>query len=172
MAVRHRGFQRSSSKRGMTWGRSPADTVVTALGAATAVLDSTATPFPQGETITRVRGHIAIKSDQLAAGENVPGAVGMLLASDQAVAIGVGSIPTPYTDQDSDLWFMHQYFDYALQFGDATGFSAQGFAIFPFDSKAMRKAEEGQTLCVVVENGAAAFAMQYFLHYAVLFKAR
>ncbi len=41
--------------------------------------------------------------------------------------------------------------------------------VFPFDSKAMRKLEDGQTLIVVVENGATV-GMTYQLTYSVLFK--
>jgi len=170
MARRPRFVQRSFTKRATFWGRSPADTVVTSLAAGAAVLDSTAVPIVQGETIVRTRGHIAIQSDQLSGGENLVGAVGMAIASDEAVAVGVGSLPTPYTDSDSELWFMHEFFSHSFKFTDATGWQEQGFSIWKFDSKAMRKMESSQTLIVVVENGTASFGLQYFLNYAVLFK--
>jgi len=114
---------------------------------------------------------ISIKSDQSAAGENWVGAVGMAIASDQAVAIGVGSLPTPYTDQDSELWFMHQYFAGDFRILSSVGFQAGGMKTFAFDSKAMRKMEIGSTLVIVVENGSAAgVGITYFLNYAVLFQ--
>ena len=171
MAHRRTRFaQRSFTKRGTFWGRSPADTATTALAAATAVLDSTAVPVVEGETIVRIRGSIAVCSDQSIALEEFSGALGVLVASDQAVAVGVGSLPTPYTDQDSDLWMLHQYFQYRTEV-DAAGNDIQhGFNIFPFDSKAMRKMETGQTLCFIVENGSATAGMIYYLNFATLFK--
>ncbi len=170
MAVRRgRGF-RTVVRRGTFWGRSPPDTAVTSLAAATAVLDSSSVPGGAGETIIRTRGQIIVGSDQAAGPEAWVGAVGFAVASDQAVAVGVGSLPTPYTDQDSDLWFVHQYFGGKFQFLDATGFDAAQYQVFSFDSKAMRKIEQGQTLIVVVENGAATTGIQYWLQFATLFK--
>ena len=171
MAPRHRVRTFSRSVRRPTiWGRSPADTAVTSLAAATAVLDSTAVGVAEGETIVRVRGQIIVGSDQIAATERWVGAVGMCIASDQAVAAGVASISTPYTDQDSEVWLMHRYFGGAVRFHTAAGFDAQAMTSFEFDSKGMRKLPQGRTLCVVVENGAATTGIEYFLQYAVLFK--
>ena len=127
-------------------------------------------PVAEGETIVRIRGHIAVASDQLAATESYAGAVGVCIATDQAVAVGVGSLPTPYTDQDSDLWMMHQYFAGGVHFASAVGFDDQRYQIFDFDSKAMRKFASGQTMVFIVENGSAGSGIQYFLNFAVLFK--
>ena len=134
---------------------------MTGLAAATAVLDSTSVPVAEGQTVVRVRGFIGVDNDQAAALENVVGAVGMFIASDQAVAVGVGSLPTPYTDQDSELYLMHQYFAVRNP-QDGAGLEwSDGLKIFEFDSKAMRKMESGQTFCVVVENGSATGGMVY-----------
>ncbi len=164
---RTRGF----TKRGTFWGRSPADAAATGLAGQTAVLDSTAVPVVEGETIVRTRGQILIASDQSSATESYAGAVGMCIATDQAVAVGVGSIPTLYSDQDSDLWFVHQYFAGGILFKDATGVNPNRFTSFPFDSKGMRKFVTGTTLCVVVENGSSAgTGIEYWLQFAMLFK--
>jgi len=157
-------------RRATFWGRSPADTAPTALAAATAVLDSTSVPLVQGETIVRCRGQIIVGSDQQAANEAWVGAVGAFVATNQAVAVGVGSLPTPYTDQDSELFFMHQYFGNFFRFGTAVGLESMSMMKFEFDSKAMRKIQSGETLCFVVENGAAAAGLEYWLQYSVLFK--
>ena len=167
--ARSRHVVRRGIRRATFWGRSPADTADTSLAASTALLDSTAIPLVQGETIIRVRGHIGVKSDQIAASEQFVGAVGMCVATDQAVAVGVGSIPTPYTDSDSELWFMHQFFIGGLTVASSIGIVGIPWKIFDFDSKAMRKMPFGNTLCVVVENGAAV-GVKYFLNYSVLFK--
>jgi len=169
MASRGRHIVTRHYRRGTFWGRSPADTGVTALAASTAVLDSTQVGVVEGQTIIRVRGQIIVGTDQQAASENFAGAVGMCLATDQAVAVGVGSIPTPYTDQDSDVWFMHQYFGGGNVQLSAAGFDSISMMVFPFDSKAMRKQATGTTLCVVVENGSSV-GMFYWLQFAVLAK--
>ena len=168
MANRFRTNRVRGVKRRTFWARSPSDAALTTLSASSAVLDSTLVPG-LSETIVRTRGYIAVKSDQVAASENFTGAVGFLVASDQAVAAGVASLPTPYTDQDSDLYFVHQYFTGGLRFSDVTGMGDRPWSIFEFDSKAMRKLDVGQTLCIVIENGSAV-GMQYFITYSVLIK--
>ncbi len=158
-------------RRGTFWGRSPADTSFTVLAAGTSVLDSTFQAGAPGLTIMRTRGHIAVMTDQAAAAqEDQIGAVGFAVASDQAVAVGVGSLPTPYTDQDSELWFAFQYFVNRTRIDSASVHSPSGLQIFPFDSKAMRKMATGETLIVVVENGAATHGLVYMLNYSVLLK--
>ena len=161
---------RTVQRRGTFWGRSPADTAATSLAASSAVVDSTAVPVAEGQTVIRIRGMIHVRSDQLAATEDFAGAVGAIILTDQAVAAGGTAVPTPYTDQDSDLWFMHQYFVAGVQFQSSIGFDHNRWTRFDFDSKAMRKMHSGQTLAFVVENGFTGNGMAYILNYAVLFK--
>jgi hypothetical protein len=126
-------------------------------------------PVAEGETIVRTRGSIVIMTDQAAAAqEDQIGAVGFCLASDQAVAVGVGSVPTPYTDQDSELWFVHQYFANRT-FVNSASIHDNRSITYDFDSKAMRKMESGQTMVIVVENGGTQ-GLVYKLSFAVLFK--
>ena len=170
MARRGRFVARNFHKRGTFWGRSPADTGPTAIAASTALLDSTSVPVVEGETVIRARGYIAVANDQSAALENATGAVGICIATDQAVAVGVGSIPTPYTDQDSDLWLMHQYWSVRNMVESSTNEYALGYQIFHFDSKAMRKNPTGTTVCIVVENGSSTGGAVYHLCFSILFK--
>ena len=156
-------------RRGTFWARSPSDANVTVLAGLSAVIDSTALPQAEGVTVIRMRGQIIVGSDQNAASEDWVGAVGACIVSDQAVAAGVASVPTPYTDQDSDLFFMHQYFGGSVEVVSAAGFDRRGMSVFPFDSKAMRKFAVGSTLAVIVENGASV-GLQYWLQFAVLLK--
>ena len=146
------------TRRGTFWGRSPADTDTFDLAGSTAVLDSTAVPVVEGETIIRMRGQILVGSDQKVATEPWTGAVGALVASDQAVAVGVGSLPTPYTDQDSDLWFMHQFWGGVFRHNSSVGTEAQVLSRFEFDSKAMRKMMTGTTLCIIAKKYHASFS--------------
>ncbi len=108
-------------------------------------------------TIVRSLIHLSIHSDQVAASENFDAAFGMAVVSDQAVAIGVTAIPTPMTDIESDLWFFHQILHGRFEFISGVGTDSQG--VVPpgghtFESKAMRKVEQGQDLAIVVETSA------------------
>jgi len=98
---------------------------------------------------TLMTGHVT--SDQAGAHEDQAGAWGAAIVSAQAVGIGVTAVPTPVTDQGSDLWFAYKYFAGA---GDqSTGGGVSGFG-FEIDSRAMRKVEDGQDLITVAEMDA------------------
>jgi len=88
-----------------------------------------------------------VVSDQSAGGENQHLAIGLAVVSDQAVAAGVGSVPTPVTERGSDLWLLHQEFAGS---GSAVNDGRVGFQI-KADSKAMRRVDEGSDLIVVAE---------------------
>ncbi len=70
------------------------------------------------------------------------------MVSDQAVAIGVTAVPTPITDQASDLFYF-----YAENYGKfgGTAVEEQGRQIL-IDSKAMRKVEDGEDLIITFET--------------------
>jgi len=102
-------------------------------------------------TIVRTRGQLLVISDQSAATEDYIGNYGMAVVSDQAVAVGVTAVPTPATDQGSDLWFLlEQWVGRSWLVG--TDFS-DSLASREVDSKAMRKVEEGQDVVSVAEAG-------------------
>ena len=172
MARTRTRFVRGPGVRRKTfWARSAPDAANTTLAAALAVLDSTFTPDNEGDTLIRTRGMITVMSDAPLMGtEDFVGAVGMCVVSAQAAAIGITAILTPYTDADSELWAVHQYFTYRQIFFTAASFSHNVGAVFEFDSKAMRKVDEGSVLAIVVENGSAANGMLYFLNFSTLFK--
>ena len=102
-------------------------------------------------TIVRTRGQLWVRSDQSAATEVFIGSLGFAVVSDQAAAIGVSAVPTPATDLGSDLWFVHEAVmgQFALIGTSVT----QIVESRPFDSKAMRKVEDGQDVAQVVEAG-------------------
>ena len=165
-------FTRGNSQRRLTqWAATAAETAWTALAAATAILDSTFTVGSDSpETIVRIRGSFDVQSDQLAAQEEPFGAIGIAIVSDQAVAIGVTAIPTPYTDAVSDLWMLHEFWSAPMTFGvDARGI-AKIDQLLVLDSKAMRRISEDETLIVVVENGSAAAGAEYRLDLRILAK--
>jgi len=102
-------------------------------------------------TIIRTRGIFQINSDQQAVGELYHAGLAMSIVSDQALAIGVTAVPTPMTDRSSDLFFLYEELAGRVRFADATGITDQGI-FTTFDSKAMRKVEEGQDIAVTIET--------------------
>ncbi len=119
-------------------------TLITSLNAAALALR----PF----TVVRTRGLLLIESDQEAGDERQVAAYGECVVSDQAVAIGVTAVPTPATDNGSDLWFVHQSMFNAFRFGTAVAFQASAGTHYEIDSKAMRKVEDGSDIVSVVET--------------------
>ncbi len=99
-------------------------------------------------TVVRHRLSWHCRADVVTGGENWGGAVGGCVVSDQATAIGVTAIPTPITDQASDLWYL-----YAEQYGRFGGTQVEEVGRFQvIDSKAMRKVEDGEDLLLVFET--------------------
>ena len=101
-----------------------------------------------GETIRRTIGHINFASDQVAAAEGPDAAFGMIVVSAAAAAIGITAIPGPITDSSDDGWFVWQAMD-TFQGADSNKMST----LFPFDSRAMRRIEEGFVVAMMVETG-------------------
>ncbi len=120
-------------------------------------------------TIVRTRGVILGRSDQSAASEDYSFGYGHAVVSEQAVAIGVTAVPTPMTDADSDLWFVYESVIGQLIFSDATGIFEAGQRV-AFDSKAMRKVEDGQDAISVVETSSLSAGAIIQVQFRCLFK--
>ncbi len=106
-------------------------------------------------TIRRTRGLISWRSDQNAADELPMGAFGMVVVSDIAFAAGAASIPGPFTDADSDLWFVHQYVFAPMSISGAGPLRDAVVRPYEIDSKAMRKFTEEERVVLMWENGHA-----------------
>jgi len=162
------GFRgRGAPRRQTVWFSSADETSFTVVAAGAVDLQSSLNaaalalrPF----TITRVRGILSVRSDQIAADEDVFGAAGLAVVSDQAVAAGVASVPSPITEESSDLWFA---FEFAAE--GATTLIGNPTTTRTFESKAMRKVEDGMDIVAVFENGGS-FGMEYLLKYRMLVK--
>ncbi len=126
-----------------TLGAGSTATLVTALNAAGLALR----PF----TIIRTVGHIFHVSDQAATSENRDVAWGCCVVSDQAVAVGVTAVPTPATENGSDLWYLHGTSSGRYEDDTSVGFNDIGH-VQTIESKAARKVEEGQDIITVVET--------------------
>ena len=101
-------------------------------------------------TVVRTRGVLYWGSDQEAASEVQALGYGHAVVSEQAAAIGVTALPTPVTDEDSDLWFVYEKMFSRLQVTPA-GTGPSGFTR-EFDSKAMRKVDDGETVVTMAET--------------------
>ncbi len=101
-------------------------------------------------TVVRTYAELFLGSDQEAADESQVGAYGHIVVSDQASAAGVGSVPTPISEMNSD-WFLYQQMVNSFRLGTAVGFDGNDGQAFSVSSKAMRKVELGQDIVSVVE---------------------
>jgi len=120
-------------------------------------------------TIVRTRGLLWVRTDQFAATEQPFGALGMAVVSEQARVAGVASLPSPITEEQSDLWFVHQFWATGILFGSATSGIRAG-DVYEFDSRAQRKVEDGSAVVVMIENAQATDGMTGMLKFRMLFK--
>ncbi len=107
-------------------------------------------------TIVRTRILHHVRSDQSAADEDYVAAVGMAIVTDQALAAGVASVPTPMLEADSDAWFLWNAIAGHFEFETNAGYRDTGH-LENVDSKAMRKVEDGFDIAIAIENGASPF---------------
>ncbi len=105
---------------------------------------------------TIVRSHFQVNwfSDQSAASEIPNGAIGRMIANDQAVAAGVVSLPDPMTEFDAP-WYMWQAMSTRFVFASGVGFETSGNQ-YQIDSKAMRKVGLNEDVVMVATNAHAA----------------
>ena len=146
-------FRGGKSVRESAWvAVAPTTTTITAAG--TSVLFtgfSAATLGLRPFTVVRTRGTMAIRSDQAVATEVFQASLGFAVVSDQALAIGVTAVPSPETDRGSDLWFVYETLEGFFVLSSAIGiYEAQ--IRKEWDSRAMRKVEDGQDMAIVLET--------------------
>ncbi len=116
------------------------------------------------ETVRRTRGLIDIQSDQSPALEDQSGAFGAVVVSDVALAQGVASIPSPITDLDDDGWLLWVPFFQK----SAANVVSYPHGRYEFDSKAMRRVEEGYSVAFVAENANISHAVEFATVISVL----
>ncbi len=139
--------------RATIWGETPTTTVTISAGGVAVLAFALAAgglairPF----TVIRHRLFWYVRSDVLTGGEVYGGAIGGCVVSSQASAIGVTAVPTPITDQGSDLFYM-----YEQQFGRFGGTAVEEVgARKEIDSRAMRKVNEDEDMIITMETGAS-----------------
>ncbi len=171
---RKSGFiQRGGVKRRETRWLDAVPGVATLAGPSASVIYHTLTAVEKALrpfTVIRTRGFWEIFSDQVVADEAYQAALGLAVVSDQAVGIGVTAVPTPYTDMESDLWFVYEQLYGNMRFGDATGTEDPAGVRAAFDSRAMRKVEDGQDVISVGEASSISSGLSMKVGFRMLVK--
>ncbi len=149
------------AKANRTWGGT-SSTAVTAVAANTKVLLGSFVLSNPGidETVLRTVGSLMVSSDQLAGNEAQIGALGIILVTDVALAVGAASLPGPITNSSDDGWLLYVPFTQRFGFLTAAGFSPDFGKSISFDSKAKRRVHDGYSLAIVIENGSSAHGIE------------
>ena len=123
------------------------------------------------ETVRRVRGRIILFSDQITNHELIQGAMGFSVVKDIAAAAGAASLPGPITEQNDDNWFvwesLHALSSVADNQAPAAGHGSVG-GVIEFDSKAMRRTEEGDQIVIMFENSNVGHVMRFSMGFSLL----
>ncbi len=160
----------SSRPRRLTeWLARDGQVASVAMSANTVVLDATLDAAEKAKlpfTVVRTIGRLFVISDQAAGAEDQVGAIGALVVTDTASALGVTAIPDPVTDGDSDVWFLFKHFS-----GSSSGINTgrMGWGV-DFDSRAMRKVQEGEDIAFVITNQSTSFGLRYWWQVRMLIK--
>ena len=104
-------------------------------------------------TIVRTRMDVVYASDQQSASETTFGAMGIIVASDKAVALGSSAVPGPIAQADGN-WFQYQGLADVMRFGTNVGFQSVGHH-YEIDSSAMRKVTVDEDIAIMAEQSAA-----------------
>jgi len=151
-----RGFSRVPQRRRKGWeegvGQNTLQTPLTASGSA--IASAAISVLVDGLTLLRLRGALTIYVSGPTADDGFTYNFGIGITTVAAITAGVGSVPTPTTEQDWDQWiFWHTG---SLKTINATagdlGINAVGmYERVPIDTKAMRKLNEDSAIYAVIE---------------------
>ena len=75
----------------------------------------------------------------------------MIVVSDEAVAAGAASIPSPISDASSP-WFVWQPLESSVVVASGVGFQEPSGRNYEVDSKAMRKVGQGEDIALMVQE--------------------
>ena len=130
-----------SPRRQTSWGFGTGGVAVTSISAGgSQFVGSAILPVQEGMTIVRTRGLLRwYLTLATSVGDGFQGAFGIGIATTKAVAAGIGSVPVPTTQQDSENWLFWSPISIhgpVVSSSDLAGATHQDLVI---DSKAMRK---------------------------------
>ena len=138
------------------WGGLADQAYLTVASGGSTLISSTS--FAAPATVVRNRGMVAIKPSSYTADVSPVGAVGMGIVSQEALAVGVSAIPTPFSDADWGGWLMWRSFAYHFESITQAGVLL-GTWNMEIDSKAMRKVEPNEALVFIAESQSGAFSI-------------
>jgi len=166
-----RGFPQRRAL-GTNWARGVFAGAPTTLAPTTKSLIATVTLSNAGigEVVRRTRGVMSVTSDQSTSLEQQVGAFGFIVVTDTALGQGITALPSPVTDRNDDGWFVWESFCQVMgnSVGGATSLlSGPMPQIYQFDSKAMRKVEEGYAIVGIAENGGP-HGLEFMLNFSLL----
>ncbi len=162
------GFTTGRRRAPSTWARDVSPVAIVVPAASKVLLLTVALNNPGiGETVRRTRGTFYITSDQSMVIEEQYGAFGMVVVSDLALAAGAASIPGPSTNASDDGWFLWEPFLVQQTLASAQA-AANGVGRIDFDSKAMRRVEEGFGIAIMVENAHATDGLEIACGFSLL----
>ena len=152
-----RGFRRGTRSPSQWSGAIANSTLASDSKVALAVF----TPVGGGSHVTPIRV-VGILTFEFAATPSLgTGALGMGVFSDQAILTGVAALPDPITDIGDDLWMLIVPLPVVTNTRRAT---------IEFDSRAMRKVEDGQSLVLIAAQTATGVTLELSVYLRVLSK--
>ncbi len=159
MALRRGGTSQRTFARGprrkTSWELGPGGTATTSVSASVAGFLGSAVSLVSGvaaTTVVRIRGQFDIYMTlATAANDGFQGAIGIGLATTQAVAAGIASVPTPITDAGDENWLFWHVVSVHNPQASSVAFARSSFQSLIVDSKAMRKFEDGMSLYAAFE---------------------
>ena len=162
------GFPQRTARRRSGWAFGPGGTTQqTSTTGSSVILGAYVTPTVDGLTVVRIRGDLMLYlSATTGAVDGFLGAVGIGLSTEAALDVGVGSVPTPITEEDWDGWLYHRYFSVRGPGAAVPTIGIDMTSTFreAVDTKAMRKLNEESGLYFAVEmvlTGTATLRMQF-----------
>ncbi len=124
-------------------------------------------------TVVRARGVITIYSDQSIAAENQEGILGFIVVKNTAVLIGASAVPDPLNEGNDDFFVYQPIQSQIMRLtSDVTtdGMTEVGKTEVNFDSKAMRKVDDGADIAIMLRNTSSAFGFVYIITGRMLVK--
>ena len=108
-------------------------------------------------TVLRTHQVMHYRSDQQAASESPFAAMGQIVVTETAAALGATAVPSPsgILGDPEAAWFVHQQMVMFFQLISGVGFDANAGAFWSIDSKSMRKVGPDDDIATVVTQEAA-----------------
>ena len=137
--------------RDLTWSGLGGTTKQVTAGS---LASSTVVSLADTQTLLRTRGEILGQIDGPVDGDATIVGCGLIVVTEEQVAVGTTSMPDPIQDLDAE-WLWHGFLVLAAQAGTGVGGSLNvnsAVARLSVDSKAMRRMKQSQSVALVLRN--------------------